>query len=307
MPLRPELKEAIEKTEGMTDAYRNQLLKTMENAPDALQAGWLRQADYDRTMNEGKEELKTQGEELKAKEEALEQKTGEWNKWKGDADKIVHDNVTRADTLQKSLTERDEKIVELEDKIRAGDFSEGSEGEMLKEVTTLRGEIKELRTAAANGEGRFTQEMAEKMLLEGGNRLAGNIYDNVFLLMDLNQSHTTEFKEGLDREAFIKFATERRMVGTQEEFKTAYDLFVQDKRTEVKIEDARKDERTKIESKMQFPLDNDGGQSINKGPVETRLQQLNREREGVDSKMTLSQASAAAAAELRKEGKVTPD
>ncbi len=304
MPLRPELKEAIEKTEGMTDAYRNQLLKTMENAPDALQAGWLRQADYDRTMNEGKQDLKQQGEELKAKEEALEQKTGEWNKWKGDADKIVHDNVTRADGLAKSLTERDEKIVELEDKIRAGDFSEGSESEMLREVTALRSEIKTLQTAPSNG---FTQEMAEKMLLEGGNRLAGNIYDNVFLLMDLNQSHTVEFKEGLDREEFIKFATERRMVGTQEEFKTAYDLFVQDKRVEVKIEDARKDERTKIESKMQFPLDNDGGQSINKGPVETRLQQMNREREGVDSKMTLTQASAAAAAELRKEGKVTPD
>lgn len=305
MPLRPELKEAIEKTEGMTDAYRKQLLKTMENAPDALQAGWLRQADYDRTMNEGKVELTRQGDELKVKEEALEQKTGEWNKWKGDADKIVHDNVTRADTLQKSLTERDEKIVELEDKIRAGDFSEGSESEMLREVTALRGEIKTLQAAPTNGG--FTQEMAEKMLLEGGNRLAGNIYDNVFLLMDLNQSHTAEFKEGLDREEFIKFATERRMVGTQEEFKTAYDLFVQDKRVEVKIEDARKDERTKIESKMQFPLDNDGGQSINKGPVETRLQQMNREREGVDSKMTLTQASAAAAAELRKEGKVTPD
>jgi hypothetical protein len=111
----------------------------------------------------------------------------------------------------------------------------------------------------------------------------------------------------LDREAFIGFATERGMVGTQKEFKAAYDLYVQDKRTEVRIEDARKDERTKIESKMQFPLDNDGGQSINKGPVETRLQQLNREREGVDSKMTIAQASAAAAAELRKEGKVAPD
>ncbi len=307
MPLRPELKEAIEKTEGMTDVYRKQLLKTMADAPDALQAGWLRQADYDRTMNDGKEELKTQGEALKAKEEALEQKTSEWNKWKGDADKIVHDNVNRADGLQKSLVERDEKIVELEDKIRAGDFTEGSESEMLKELTTLRSDVKELRNAAINGEGRFTQEMAEKMLLEGGNRLAGNIYDNVFLLMDLNQSHNTEFKEVLDREEFIKYATERNMVGTQQEFKTAYDLYVQDKRTEVRIEDARKDERTKIESKMQFPLDNDGGQSITKGPVETRLQQLNREREGVDSKMTLSQASAAAAAELRKEGKVTPD
>jgi hypothetical protein len=306
MPLRPELKEAIEKTEGMTDAYRKQLLKTMENAPDELQAGWLRQADYDRTMNEGKVKLDQQGEELKAKEEALEQKTGEWNKWKGDADKIVHDNVTRADTLQKSLTERDEKIVELEDKIRAGDFSEGSESEMLKEVTTLRGEIKELRTAATNGGG-FTKDEAEKMLLEGGNRLAGNIYDNIFLLMDLNQSHTTEFKENLDREKFIEFATERGMVETQEKFKAAYDLFVQDKRVEGKIEAARLDERTKIESKMQFPLDNDGGQSINKGPVETRLQQLNREREGVDSKMSTSQAAAAAAAELRKEGKVTPD
>jgi len=306
MPLRPELKEAIEKTEGMTDAYRTQLLKTMENAPDALQAGWLRQADYDRTMNEGKEELKTQGEELKAKEEALQQKTGEWNKWKGDADKIVHDNVTRADGLAKSLTERDEKIVELEDKIRVGDFSEGSETEMLKEVTALRGEIKTLQSAATNGGG-FTKEQAETMLLEGGNRLAGNIYDNIFLLMDLNQSHNAEFKESLDREKFIEFATERGMVETQEKFKTAYDLFVQDKRVDGKIEAARLDERTKIESKMQFPLDNDGGQSINKGPVETRLQQLNREREGVDSKMSTSQAAAAAAAELRKEGKVTPD
>ena len=199
MPIRPELKEAIEKTEGMTDAYRKQLLKTMENAPDELQAGWLRQADYDRSMNEGKEELKQQGEELKAKETALETKTQEWNKWKGDADKIVHDNVNRADTLQKELDSRDSKIVELEDKIRAGDFSEGSESEMLKEVTSLRGEIKTLQTAAANGGG-FTQEQAEKMLLEGGNRLAGNIYDNIFLLMDLNQSHTTEFKEGLDRD-----------------------------------------------------------------------------------------------------------
>jgi len=306
MPLRPELKEAIEKTEGMTDAYRKQLLKTMENAPDELQAGWLRQADYDRTMNEGKEELKTQGEELKAKEDALEQKTGEWNKWKGDADKIVHDNVTRADTLQKDLESRDAKIVELEDKIRAGDFSEGSESEMLKEVTSLRGEIKTLQAAATNGGG-FTQAEAEKMLLEGGQRLAGSIYDNVFLLMDLNQSHTAEFKEGLDREEFIKFATDRRMIGTQEEFKTAYDLYVQDKRVEGKIEAARLDERRKIESKMQFPLDNDGGQSINKGPVETRLGQLSKEREGVESKMTTSQAAAAAAAELRKEGKVTPD
>ncbi len=306
MPIRPELKEAIEKTEGMTDAYRKQLLKTMENAPDELQAGWLRQSDYDRTMNEGKEELKQQGEELKAKEEALEQKTQEWNKWKGDADKIVHDNVSRAETLQKELDSRDEKIVELEDRIRAGDFSEGSESEMLKEVTTLRNEIKDLKTAAVNGGG-FTKEEAEKMLLEGGNRLAGNIYDNMFLLMDLQQSHTTEFKENLDRDGFIKFATERGLIGTQEEFKSAYDLFVQDKRVEVKIENARKDERTKIESKMQFPLDNDGGQSINKGPVETRLGQLNKEREGVESKMTTSQAAAAAAAELRKEGKVTPD
>lgn len=306
MPLRPELKEAIEKTEGMTDAYRKQLLKTMENAPDSLQAGWLRQADYDRTMNEGKEKLELQGSELKTKEAALENKTQEWNKWKGDADKIVHDNVTRADTLQQSLTERDEKIVELEDKIRAGDFSEGSEGEMLKEVTTLRGEIKDLKTIAANGSG-FTKDQAEKMLLEGGNRLAGNIYDNIFLLMDLNQNHNTEFKEPLDRDGFIKFATERSLIGTQEEFKTAYDLYVQDKRTEVKITEARADERQKIESKMQFPLDNAGGESIGKGPVETRLGQMNREAEGLDSKLSTKQAAAAAAAELRKEGKVAPE
>jgi hypothetical protein len=306
MPLRPELKEAIEKTEGMSDAYRKQLLKTMENAPDSLQAGWLRQADYDRTMNEGKEKLELQGGELKAKEAALETKTQEWNRWKGDADKIVHDNVTRADGLQQSLAERDEKIIELQDKIRAGDFSEGSEGEMLKEVTTLRGEIKDLRTAAVNGGG-FTKDEAEKMLVEGGNRLAGNIYDNIFLLMDLNQNHNTEFKEPMDRDAFIKFATERGLIGTQDEFKTAYDLYVQDKRTEVKITEARADERQKIESKMQFPLDNAGGESIDKGPVQTRLQQMNREAEGLDSKLTTKQAASAAAAELRKEGKVAPE
>ncbi len=306
MPLRPELKEAIEKTEGMTDTYRKQLLKTMENAPDALQAGWLRQADYDRTMNEGKVKLDQQEEALKVKTAEVDKRATDWNKWKGDADKIVRDNVTRADGLEKELKDRDEKITQLSDKIRSGDFSEGSESEMLKEVTTLRGEIKDLRTAATNGGG-FTKDEAEKMLLEGGNRLAGNIYDNVFLLMDLNQSHNTEFKEVLDRDAFIKYATERSMVGTQQDLKTAYDLYVQDKRMEVKITEARADERQKVESKIQFPLDNDGGQSIGKGPVETRLQQLNREAEGVDSKMSTSQAAAAAAAELRKEGKVAPD
>ena len=151
MPLRPELKEAIEKTEGMTDVYRKQLLKTMENAPDALQAGWLRQADYDRTMNEGKEKLDQQEEALKTKTAEVDKRASDWNKWKGDADKIVADNVSRSETLEKSLKERDDKITELGDKLRAGDFSEGSESEMLKEVTTLRGEIKDLRTAAANG------------------------------------------------------------------------------------------------------------------------------------------------------------
>jgi hypothetical protein len=306
MPLRPELKEAIEKTEGMTDTYRKQLLKTMENAPDALQAGWLRQADYDRTMNEGKVKLDEQEEALKTKTAEVDKRAHDWNKWKGDADKIVADNVSRSETLEKSLKERDDKITELGDKLRAGDFSEGSESEMLKEVTTLRGEIKDLRNAATNGGG-FTKDEAEAMLLEGGNRLAGNIYDNVFLLMDLNQSHNTEFKEVLDRDAFIKYATERSMVGTQQDLKTAYDLYVQDKRVEVKITEARADERQKVESKMQFPLDNAGGESIGKGPVETRLQQLNQEAEGLDSKLSTKQAAAAAAAELRKEGKVAPD
>jgi hypothetical protein len=306
MPLRPELKEAIEKTEGMTDTYRKQLLKTMENAPDALQAGWLRQADYDRTMNEGKEQLKEQEEALKTKTAEVDKRATDWNKWKTDADKIVADNVSRSDGLQKELESRDTKITALEDKIRAGDFSEGSETEMLKELTTLRQDVKDLTTAAANGDG-FTKDDAEKMLLEGGNRLAGNIYDNVFLLMDLNQSHNTEFKEVLDRDAFIKFATDRNLVGTQQDLKTAYDLYVGDKRVEVKIADARADERTKIESKRTFPLDNDGGQSIGKGPVETRLHQLNQEAEGLDSKLTTKQAAAAAAAELRQEGKVAPD
>jgi len=306
MPLRPELKEAIEKTEGMTETYRKQLLKTMENAPDALQAGWLRQADYDRTMNEGKEKLDQQEEELKTKTAEVDKRASDWNKWKGDADKIVADNVNRSETLQKELETRDTKITALEDKIRAGDFSEGSESEMLKELTTLRQDVKDLTTAAANGGG-FTKDDAEKMLLEGGNRLAGNIYDNVFLLMDLNQSHNTEFKEVLDRDAFIKFATERSMVGTQQDLKTAYDLYVQDKRVEVKITEARADERQKVESKIQFPLDNAGGESIGKGPVETRLHQLNQEAEGLDSKLTTKQAAAAAAAELRKEGKVAPD
>lgn len=306
MPLRPELKEAIEKTEGMTDTYRKQLLKTMENAPDTLQAGWLRQADYDRTMNEGKESLKKQEEALKTKTAEVDQRATDWNKWKTDADKIVADNVNRSETLEKSLRERDDKITELSDKLRAGDFSEGSESEMLKEVTTLRGEIKDLRTASSASDG-FTKEDAEKMLLEGGNRLAGNIYDNVFLLMDLNQSHNTEFKELLDRDAFIKFATERSMVGSQQDLKTAYDLYVQDKRVEVKITDARADERQKVESKMQFPLDNAGGESIVKGPVQTRLEQLNQEAEGLGTKMTTAQAASAAAAELRKEGKVAPE
>lgn len=306
MPLRPELKEAIEKTEGMTETYRKQLLKTMENAPDTLQAGWLRQADYDRTMNEGKESLKKQEEALKTKTAEVDQRAIDWNKWKGDADKIVADNVNRSETLEKSLRERDDKITELSDKLRAGDFSEGSESEMLKEVTTLRGEIKDLRVASSASDG-FTKEDAEKMLLEGGNRLAGNIYDNVFLLMDLNQSHNTEFKELLDRDAFIKFATERSMVGSQQDLKTAYDLYVQDKRMETKITEARADERQKVESKMQFPLDNDGGQSIVKGPVQTRLEQLGQEAEGLGTKMTTAQAAAAAAAELRKEGKVAPE
>lgn len=306
MPLRPELKEAIEKTEGMSDAYRKQLLKTMENAPDELQAGWLRQADYDRTMNEGKEELKKREEELNAKEEQVNQRADEWNKWKGDADKIVADNVSRAETLQKELDSRDTKITELQDKIRAGDFSEGSESEMLKEITTLREEVKTLRSAATNGEA-FTKEEAEKMLLEGGNRLAGNIYDNMFLLMDLNSNHTEEFKEPLNRDEFIKFATDRGMINTQEDFKSAYDLYVQERRVDAKVEAARADERKKIESKIQFPLDNDGGQSLGKGPVETRLEQMNQEAQGGDPKLTTKQAAAAAAAELRKEGKVTPE
>lgn len=306
MPIRPELKEAIEKTEGMTDSYRKQLLKTMESAPDALQAGWLRQADYDRTMNEGKEELKKGQDELNTKTAEVDKRASDWNKWKGDADKIVADNVSRSETLQKELDTRDTKITALEDKIRAGDFSEGSESEMLKELTTLRQDVKDLTSAAANSDG-FTKDQAEKMLLEGGNRLAGNIYDNVFLLMDLNQSHNTEFKETLDRDGFIKFATERSLVGTQQDLKTAYDLYVQDKRVEVKITEARADERQKVESKIQFPLDNAGGESIGKGPVETRLQQINQEAEGLDSKLSTKQAAAAAAAELRKEGKVAPD
>ncbi len=305
MPLRPELKEAIEKTEGMSDAYRTKLLKTMEDAPDDLQAGWLRQADYDRKMNEGKEELKTKEEELTKKETEVNDRSVKWSKWKEDAEKVVKDNVSAREGMETKLTERDEKITELEDKIRSGNFEAGEEGEMLKELTGLRAEVKELKTVASNGDA-FTQEEAEKMLLEGGNRLAGNIYDNVFLLMDLNQSHNTEFKEALDRDAFIKYATERKMVGSQEDFKNAYDLYVSDKRVDAKIEAARKDERQKIESKQQFPLDNDGASSMGKGPVETRLEQLGKEADG-GSALTTKQAAMAAAAELRKEGKVAPE
>lgn len=304
MPLRPELKEFIEKTE-MTDAYRSQLLKTMENAPDELQAGWLRQSDYDKKMNAGKEELKTKEDELAKKEGEVNDRSEKWSKWKEDAEKVVKDNVSAREGMEAKLTERDEKITELEDKIRSGNFEAGEEGEMLKELTNLRSEVKELKNVAANGDA-FTQEQAEKMLMEGGNRLAGNIYDNVFLLMDLNQGHSTEFKEPLDRDAFIKYATERKMVGSQEDFKNAYDLYVSDKRVDAKIEAARKDERTKIESKMQFPLDNDGAASMGKGPVETRLEQLGKEADG-GSALTTKQAAMAAAAELRKEGKVAPE
>ena len=167
MPLRPELKEFIEKTE-MSDAYRSQLLKTMENAPDELQAGWLRQSDYDRKMNEGKEELKTKEEELAKKETEVNDRSEKWSKWKEDAEKVVKDNVSAREGMESKLTERDEKITELEDKIRTGNFDVGEEGEMLKELTTLRSEVKELKNVAANGDV-FTQEQAEKMLMEGGN------------------------------------------------------------------------------------------------------------------------------------------
>lgn len=294
MALKAELEELLATIQD--PAVREQQRKFLEEHKQFQEAA-LRQSDYDRKMNEIKTDRQKEQEALQAARDSA----AKWQKW-------ADENVPRHTQLMDEFKKVTEKNKELEDAVEKaaaaaanGGGAGGGGGEVDK--AKLLAEVKE----EIAKRGYVSQADVQKIAIEEAGKLAKAERDSFFKdtlpnvlewnakMSDFNWDHRQEFNEPFDRKAFSKFVSDNKL----EDLDKAYGMFVNDKRTEKKIQ-TETEKRVKDElSKRNLPGTGALPSAMEMGPVQTRR----AGKDGLPPEATITEAAMAAAAELRSDGK----
>jgi hypothetical protein len=251
--------------------------------------GNLRQEDYDKKMNESKKTVET-----------LESTAKKWQEW---ADR----NVPKHENLLKSYEEEQKKRQAVEEevaKLKAGSGGSGGNGnvtvdekELMKKVNEeveKRGYVSKtdmeaiVKAEAVKLAEEKTKELTETTLPAWANFNAQ--------VTDAQLQYRDEFGKHLDRKAFIKYINDEKIPDVPK----AYERFVEADRAKIKEAKMREDIEKDVRSKLSIP-----GTGAVPTPEMGAMQLMLDRNKGVKvPDMPAELGAAAAAAELRAEGKV---
>lgn len=298
MAFKEALEEALGKIED--EAYRNQMRELLTKPEgQELAEGWLRQNEFDKNMNELKDgRTKLEGERT----EFQTTKEG-WQKWHTDEAKPAFERAQEIEAnFDKEISARDTKIQELTDRFASGELDQDQENAVIKEVTTLREQITTLQQSFKDA-GYVDKPAMEKALRDESKIFAENFGEVLLSLDDLNDKHQETFGKRLDRRELLKFAQEQGI----QDLNDAYSKMTSKEEREVWEKDIREDERKKVVSHQGHPSDGNGSPpSALQGHLQQRIE-ANKRSDGLPEDAGIKEATAAAAAELREEGKVFPE
>jgi hypothetical protein len=252
--------------------------------------GNLRQEDYDRKMNESKKTVET-----------LEATAKKWQEW---ADR----NVPKHENLLKSYEEEQKKRQAVEEEVAklkaSGGGSGGGNGnvtvdeqELLKKVNAeveKRGYVSKadmeaiVKAEAVKLAEEKTKELTETTLPAWANFNAQ--------VTDAQLQYRDEFGKHLDRKAFIKYINDEKIPDVPK----AYERFVEADRAKIKEAKMREEIEKDVRSKLSIP-----GTGAVPTPELGAMQLMLDRNKGVKvPDMPAELGAAAAAAELRAEGKI---
>ncbi len=306
MALKDKLRKLIDADQTMTPDYRKVYIAQLENAPDAFQdaqiaryEGGLRQEDYDRRMNEGKAALE------KEKQDWVKTEKVPWAEWYTKAQKADTERQAALKAAQDELGKLKKDHQVLMDKIASGELTAGEENEAYKQLTGIRDQITKI---PQDLEAKFQNLLSKDEAV----RAQGQIYDNMFTVEDLLDEHRQKYPNiPITRRKLIEAMNENKLTGDEEGIRKAYDIVTADARKQAEAKayedkvNAEVEERLKKErSKTDFPMDGGSGGDVIIGPLQQRLTQLNKTVDPMAAGAPPGSAAAAAAAELRAEGKV---
>ena len=297
MAFKEALEEALAKIPD--EGYRDQMRELLSKPEGREMAeGWLRQSEFDKnfnTLNEDKATFKTDQDAFNATKEG-------WQKWHKDEAKPAFERAQAIEAkYDKDIGARDARIKELTERFAGGELDEDQENAIVKEVTTLRTEISQLQTAIKDG-GYISQKEMEAQLQKKSTEFADSFGEVILTLDDIADAHQKTFDKRLDRRALLKFAQEKGIQNLDD----AYSKMTHDEASEVREKEIREDERKKIMSQQGHPTDGNGYTQPTLGHLQQRVQK-GKHDDGLPEDASLAEATAAAAAELRAEGKIFPE
>jgi hypothetical protein len=294
MALNPALEELLKK---LPKEAADQQRKILEAHPE-LGEGWMRQADYDRSMNEGKEKIT-----------AAEQ---ERDKWKGWADR----NVPKIEEQNKQWDAREAELKTLRDKVAAASSAaaaaaggNGGGGDHSDIEAKVLDRVQKLGYATSTDIAKIAAEEAQKKVseqLEQFNKTTGPGYIEFTLTaQDLQLQHFKEFGELLPRAELAKFMNEHKLNDPQQ----GYKQWIEPRRKQVAEEASKAAIKAEVDRQVAAELAKRNtpgspmGTPLEMGPLNLRISKTDALG---DKEVSLGdgQAAAAAAAELRSEGRV---
>jgi hypothetical protein len=300
MPLSEALEELL-KTMPEEDATAQRALLEKHKT---LGEGWLRQSDYSRLADQTKA---AEAAAVKSKKDA-----DDW--YKKSLDNYTNNNKAHEDALaaiEAGEKERDALKAQL-----AARASDDGNDKKNQEGNVTEAQLKTAVEDEIKRRGYVSKEELPALIAAEADKLRKNFYEKDLpasvefqtAMQLLQWNHRDEFKEPLDNKAFSTWATDKGVaIDSRERLQAAYDLYVGPKRTDAEVK-RRVEEGVKDEmSKRGVP----GTGTSQAGPpalgaVQMRIQKDKGLPEIVlDDTVKLGTGSlaAAAAAELRAEGK----
>lgn len=277
----------------------------MESRLVALEEGGLRQADYDRKMNEGKASLA-------ATKTQYDSEHQNWEQWYNRQKTTFDTTVTELENTQR---ERDELKAKVDSAVRTAGSGNGNGNGAAAQVdqtqlkSLVESELSGRKYVSATEVEATVKKVADGLLQQEREKFFKETLpastEFTLAMQDVQWRHRDEFGKPLDRNAFSKYITENKIqVDGSKSMNDAYERFTDAQRREKELEKIREDIRKDERSKLNLP----GTGAVPTSELGHMQQRLQGQKEGMPEilfkdNVSTRELAAAAANELRGEGK----
>lgn len=262
----------------MSKDYGDRLIATLEDAPADIQNGWLANEDYNRQMNEHKDNV------------------AKWKKWEADSQATLDRTAAEAAANQA-------RVAELEAKIASGDLTMGDQNVVAQQIKDLKASMESKFSTA----GFITKEDLQKEIEKaqtGVLNFMGNFQSQQRSIDERNIQAFGKPMSRTEHDELITFASEKaKALGRNVELEEAYELkngaAIREKEIDSRVQAKLKDELTRLNIPGAGGGPGGGGsEGADRGPLQELLAKA-QGKDGLPADGGLQEAKAKAADLLR--------